>query len=66
MVKVLGIVGSPRKNGNTEILVKAALEAAAGLGAETDIVLLAEKKVAPCDGCGAWNKVLRNGETRPA
>jgi multimeric flavodoxin WrbA len=59
MVKVLGIVGSPRKNGNTEIVVKAALEAAAGLGAETDIVLLAEKKVAPCDGCGACAKTKR-------
>jgi multimeric flavodoxin WrbA len=59
MVKVLGIVGSPRKGGNTEIVVKAALEAAAGVGAETDIVLLAEKKVAPCDGCGACAKTKR-------
>jgi multimeric flavodoxin WrbA len=59
MVKVLGIVGSPRKGGNTEIVVKTALEAAAGVGAETDIVLLAEKKVAPCDGCGACAKTKR-------
>jgi len=59
MVKVLGIVGSPRKGGNTEIVVKAVLEAAAGCGADTDIVLLAEKKVAPCDGCGACAKTKK-------
>jgi multimeric flavodoxin WrbA len=59
MVKVLGIVGSPRRNGNTEIVVKAALEAAAGVGAETDIVLLAEKKVAPCDGCASCAKTKK-------
>jgi len=59
MVKVLGIVGSPRVGGNTEILVKTALEAAEGVGAETEIVRLAEKKIGPCDGCGACAKTKR-------
>ena len=53
MVQILGIVGSPRKNGNTEIIVKNALKAAETVGAETDIVLLSEKKVEPCIACGA-------------
>ncbi len=59
MVKILGIVGSPRKGGNTEILVKAALEAAKSQGAEIDILSLGEKKVAPCDGCGACAKTKK-------
>jgi len=56
MVRVLGIVGSPRKGGNTEIMVNNALEAARSAGAETEIVLLAEKRVEPCDGCGVCSE----------
>lgn len=51
-VKILGIVGSPRKGGNTEVMVRAALEAAEDLGGvQTDIILMAGKKVSPCTGC---------------
>lgn len=53
MVKVLGVSGSPRKNGNTEIIVNNALEAARSEGAETEIILLSEKKIEPCIACGA-------------
>jgi multimeric flavodoxin WrbA len=56
MVLVIGIVGSPRRGGNTELVVKNALEAAKGTGAETDIIRLAEKKVEPCTACGACSK----------
>jgi len=52
-MRILGIVGSARKEGNTEILVKEALEAARQAGAETELVLVADKDIAPCDGCGA-------------
>ena len=52
-MKILGIVGSPRKGGNTEILVKEALEAAGKAGAETELILVRDKNIAPCDGCGA-------------
>jgi len=48
MVLVLGIVGSPRKGGNTEVLVENALEAARSVGAETEILLLSEQHVEPC------------------
>ena len=51
-VRILGIVGSPRKGGNTETMVSAALEAARGLsGVKTDIVIMAGQKVSPCVGC---------------
>ncbi len=51
VVKILGIVGSPRK-GNTEILVKEALRSAADAGGvETDILHIAPLKVNPCVAC---------------
>ncbi len=52
-MKVLGIVGSPRKNGNTEIMMIETLKAVANSGCETEMFLLSEKQVAPCDACGA-------------
>ena len=44
-MKVLGIVCSPRKGGNTEILVKEALEAARQAGADTELVLVADRNI---------------------
>ena len=52
-MKILGIVGSPRKEGNTEIMVKEALEAAREAGAETEMFLVADNDISPCDGCMA-------------
>jgi multimeric flavodoxin WrbA len=52
-MRLLGIVGSPRKNGNTEILVKEALKVGAEAGWQTDLFLMSEKQVAGCDACGA-------------
>jgi multimeric flavodoxin WrbA len=49
-MKIIGIVGSPRK-GNTEIMVSAALDEAKKAGAETEIILLRELKLEMCDGC---------------
>ncbi len=55
-MRVLGIVGSGRKHGNTEILVKEALSAAEEAGAETELVSVVGKTIAPCDGCGRCRK----------
>jgi multimeric flavodoxin WrbA len=52
-MKVLGIVCSARKEGNTEILVKEALASAQEAGAETELVLVAGKNIMPCDGCNS-------------
>jgi multimeric flavodoxin WrbA len=49
--KVVGIVGSPRKNGNTELLVNRALEIIRAEGFPTELVPLAGKTVGPCLGC---------------
>ncbi len=50
-MKVLGIVCSPRKNGNTEILVKEALDSAHKLGAEIEMIKVSDVNITPCDGC---------------
>ncbi len=55
-VRVLGIVCSPRKGGNTEIMVTEVLATARGAGAETELVLVAGKNIAPCDGCTTCQK----------
>jgi multimeric flavodoxin WrbA len=50
-VKLLGIVCSPRTNGNTEVLVKEALDTARNLGAETEMIKVSDLNITPCDGC---------------
>ena len=53
MRSVLGIQGSPRKGGNTHILVEKILEGARDGGATTEILQLADMTIAECDGCHA-------------
>ena len=50
-MKILGIVGSPRKNGNTSFLVQQALDAANREGIETNIVYLSDYDISDCLGC---------------
>jgi multimeric flavodoxin WrbA len=50
-MKVIGIVGSPRKNGNTNTLVHKVLEGAIETGAETRTFLLNEMKYSGCQAC---------------
>jgi len=53
MKKILGVVGSPRRDGNTHILVASILEGAKKQGAATEILLLGDLAIAECDGCHA-------------
>jgi len=50
-MKVLGISGSMRKDGNTATLVKEILKHCEGHGIQTEFVSLAGKKIHPCLGC---------------
>lgn len=50
-MKAIGIVGSPRKGGNTEILTKHTLKAIAEEGLDTEIIRLADLDIRPCNGC---------------
>jgi multimeric flavodoxin WrbA len=53
MAKVLAVMGSPRKGGNTEILVSKVAEGARAAGAEVQTVALGELQIRECDGCHA-------------
>ncbi len=48
---VLGLVGSPNPEGRTNRMVSAALEGAAAAGAKTEIVQMADHRVAACKDC---------------
>lgn len=47
-IKVLGIMGSPRRQSNTEILLDKALEGGREAGAEVEKVLVSKLKISPC------------------
>ena len=49
-MKILGLNGSERKLGNTEILVKEALMGAEEEGAQVEMLRLTDYRVLPCDG----------------
>ena len=61
MVQVVGIVGSPRKEGNTEILTGYTLEAIEEEGLTTELIRLAGLDIRPCNAC----MVCREGEQCP-
>ncbi len=65
-VKILGVVGSPRR-GNTEILVKEALKSAEELGnVETEILHLHPLKINPCIACFRCFNEAENGRACPS
>ena len=47
-MRVLGIMGSPRIKGNTDLLLDEALEGARGQGAEVEKLLVDRLNIAPC------------------
>ena len=55
-MKILGICCSPRKAGNTELLIEKALEGAREAGAETELYRMAGRDIRPCDGCSSCRK----------
>ncbi len=55
-MEVVGIVGSPRKHGNSELLVQSALDAAQADGAQTELLSFSGRNVQFCDGCYACEK----------
>lgn len=47
-MKVLGIMGSPRIKGNTDLLLEEALKGAKSQGAEVEKIVVDKLKIAPC------------------
>ena len=61
MLKVVGIVGSPRSNGNTEYMVKECLEHISKNDIEVELITLHDKNInfcIGCDGCKSTNKCV--------
>jgi len=52
-MKIVGLIGSYRKLGNTEVLVKEALIEAKRRGAEVSSLRLTDLRIDPCKGCMA-------------
>ena len=52
-MKVLAVVGSPRKGGNSDTLVEAILEGASGAGAEAEKLYLNSLQIRGCQACNA-------------
>ena len=55
-MKILGLSCSPRKSGNTEILLSEALNGAQHEGAKAELFSVSGKEIKPCDGCYACSK----------
>ena len=58
-MKAIGIVGSPRKNGNTEILTRHTLKAIEEEGVKTELIRLAGLDIKPCNACMVCKKEER-------
>lgn len=58
-MKVVGLSCSPRKRGNTEILLTEALAGAREAGAETELVSVVGKELKLCDGCDTCLKTFQ-------
>jgi multimeric flavodoxin WrbA len=52
-IKVLGIYGSPRKGGNTDLLLDQILEGAQAAGAEVESIYARKLKMSGCIECGS-------------
>jgi multimeric flavodoxin WrbA len=50
-MKFVGILGSARKGGNTDVLLNVALDEAKEGAVFVDKIFLKDKSIAPCDGC---------------
>ena len=50
-MKVLGIAGSPRRGGNTDLLLGEVMKGAASRGAKVKTIVLSDLTIAPCEHC---------------
>ena len=55
-MKVLGIAGSPRRDGNTDLLLAEVMRGAASKGSEIKTIILSDLDITPCQHCDACLK----------
>ena len=57
MLRLVGIFGSPRRDGNSDILLNSAIKGAESSGAGVEKIIIRDLKIAPCNSCGGcWEK----------
>ena len=64
-MKILCIVGSPRKNGNTDTILESVLDGARAYGAEVEKIYLSDlrfKGCIGCEGCAKTTKCILNDD----
>jgi multimeric flavodoxin WrbA len=55
-MEILGVIGSPRMGGNSDILLEQALAGAREMGAKVEKIILSKKKISGCLDCGKCNE----------
>lgn len=58
-MKVLGFVGSTRKNGNTDVLVQNVLKGVLSCGIEAELIYLSNYNFSACTGCEGCRSTFR-------
>lgn len=53
MIKVLALLGSARKNGNSDLLLQSLVKGLSDQGAEVETIRLSKLKFKPCFNCGS-------------
>src|SRR3972149_8973675 len=57
MKKIIAILGSPREEGNSDILLNSAVKGAESSGAVVEKIIIRDLQIAPCNSCGGcWGK----------
>ncbi len=64
-MKAIGVVGIPRKGGNTEILTRHTLEAIEEEGLATELVSLGKLDIRPCNACNVCRQDEEHAEWCP-
>lgn len=55
-MKILGLVGSPRKSGNTDIIIDEIIKGSRDANIETEKIYLNKLNIHPCDACNSCFK----------
>jgi NAD(P)H-dependent FMN reductase len=58
-MKTIAFLGSPRREGNTELLLNQALEEVKNSGSDLTLFRLAEMRIFPCQNCGGCDETGR-------
>ena len=64
-MKAIGVVGSPRKDGNIEILTRHTLKAIEEEGLTTELIRLAKLDIRPCNACNVCRQDEEHAEWCP-